>query len=91
MILRLWWKTCALFRRIALALMHVNDPWDGGQLDLKRPAVRKMLARAIRANRHEVRGCRIVRRFSRDPVVERRERLLEQRAMTSRRHLRMVV
>lgn len=87
-----WWKTCALGRRLLLIATHVNDPWDGGKVDLKRPAVRKMIARAIVANRRELRGVRIVRKYSRDPVVERRERLLEQQppALPKRAPLRMV-
>lgn len=40
-------------------------------------AVRQLLARAIRAERHEIRGARIVRQY-RDPVVDRRERRVAQ-------------
>jgi hypothetical protein len=82
---RLWWKTRAIVRRVFLALVHVNDPWDGGVVDLKSPAVRRMIARAIWADRRELRGVRIVRRYSRDPVVERREMSLESPSEKSER------
>ena len=75
-----WWKAGAILRRLWLALTHVNEPWDERQIDMTRPELRRMLARAIRTNRRELRGARIVRKYSRDPVVERRERLIEQRA-----------
>jgi hypothetical protein len=87
---RLAWKSRAFLRRLWLAAIHANDPWDGGRIDVKRPAVRRMLARARLSNRREA-GAGIVRKYSRDPVVERRERLLEQgRATARRRNLRTV-
>jgi hypothetical protein len=66
--------------RTVLGYLLGDEPWEKPEIDLKSPAVRRMVARAIRANRREVRGARIVPKFSRDPVVERRERLVEQRA-----------
>ncbi len=81
----LWWKSCAFGRRVLLAVLYVNDPWDGGVVNLKSRAVRSMIARAIVARRRELRGARIVRKYSRDPVVERRERLLEQRKVPVRK------
>ena len=89
-IVRFWWKCCAFARRCLLALVHVNDPWDSQQLDLERPALRRMIARAVWENRHEQRGARIVRKYSRDPVVERRERWIEQRKAAQGRVMRMV-
>ena len=61
MMIRFWWKVSAFGRRCLLALVHVNDPWDSQQLDLERPALRRMIARAVWENRHEQRGARIVR------------------------------
>lgn len=68
----LWSKTCALVRRLWLALVHVNDPWDGGVVDVTRPAVRRMIARA-RVDERRERGAGVCWSYSRDRVVERRE------------------
>lgn len=62
-------------RALWLGLTHTNDPWDR-ELDLQSPALRLMIARAIRAERQE-RGSMICWSYSRDRVVERRELLCE--------------
>lgn len=73
-----FWKGVA--RKVWLALMTANEPWTAGEVvDLKSEAVRRMIARA-RLDRRRESGAGIVPKFSRDPVVERRERLVEQRA-----------
>lgn len=74
-----------------LVAYGIGDDWDTGDgLDLRKGSpTRTLIAQGIRAERRE-RGARIVRRFSRDPIVERRERLIEQRAAAARPRLRMV-
>jgi hypothetical protein len=78
-VLSLWWKTCAFFRRLWLVLAHVNDPWEDWKIDLKHPALRRMIAHAIWNERRE-RGSMICWSHSRDRIVEQRElRLLPAR------------
>jgi hypothetical protein len=61
------------YLRAAWLYAACNDRWDREYaLDLKSPALRRMLARAIRAERQE-RGSMICWSYSRDRVVERRE------------------
>jgi len=73
-----FWK--GVGRKVWLALMAANEPWTAGEVvDLRSAAVRRMVARARLDRRREC-GAGIVPKFSRDPVVERRERLVEQRA-----------
>lgn len=75
---RLYGRVCSLVRRVWLFATNPSRPIEADVLPLlpRGRGVRKMLARAIRAERREVRGARIVRRH-RDPVVDRRERKVE--------------
>jgi len=60
-------------RAIWIGLAHTSDPWNRDRvLDLESPGLRRMLARAIRAERQE-RGSMICWSYSRDRIVERRE------------------
>ena len=61
-----------------------------GVLNLKSPTLRVLIARAIRNERRE-RGAMIVRRYSRDPVVDRRERKLAQQKAEARGLMRLAV
>lgn len=71
-----WWKIVALVRRLWLAIAHVNEPWDPMVLDLKSPAVRRMIARALWNERRERYGM-VCWSYYRDRAAERRELKLE--------------
>jgi hypothetical protein len=71
-----WTKLVALLRRVWLGLIYSNEPWDDGVVDVKTPAVRKMIARARLDDRRE-RGAMVCWSYSRDRVVERRELKVE--------------
>jgi len=70
-----WWR--GLARRLWLFLVSGNRPLEQDLIPLlpRGKGVRRMLARALWNERRE-RGAYIVRRYSRDPVVDRRERRL---------------
>lgn len=81
-------------RAFWLSLLTTNEPWETADIKVHTPAVKRMIARA-RLDRMREAGAGMVRKYSRDPVVEWRERRLEQleQPVTEkpRRGLRMVV
>lgn len=63
--------------RQALGYLLGDEPWEKPEIDLKSEGLKAMIARAEADNEREA-GAGVVPKFSRDPVVERRERKVEQ-------------
>lgn len=79
------------FWDVVYALSAGWEPFrEPDTLNLDSPTLRVLIARAIRNERRE-RGAMIVRRYSRDPVVDRRERKLAQQKAEASGRMRLAV
>ena len=80
------------FWDVVYALSAGWEPFrEPDTLDLRSPTLRKLMADALRRERQEQRGWQVYRRFSRDPVVDRRERKLAQQTAEARGRMRLAV
>lgn len=75
----------ALLRRALLALIHVNDEWNREQfVDPKSPTLQLLIEQQEAANEQEL-GVMICWAYSRDRVVEQRERRHESEFLKRKR------